>query len=69
MPMSNTSALNGTTVEARNEPMNNPMYPSSSNQSITIAKIKLSEENSDIFTKFLYLIFNSKIFDYLCTAK
>jgi tryptophan-rich sensory protein len=34
MPISNTSALNGTTVAARNEPMKSPKYPKSSSQPI-----------------------------------
>jgi len=41
IPTNRTSALNGTTVDARNDPIKSPKYPKSNNQSIASAKIRM----------------------------
>jgi hypothetical protein len=41
IPTSSTSALKGTTVAARNEPIKSPKYPKSSNQVIINSKCRI----------------------------
>jgi hypothetical protein len=45
MPISSTSALKGTIVAAKNEPINRPQYPRSNNQSSSIVVAKLKIKN------------------------
>ena len=57
IPTNRTSALNGTTVDARNDPIKSPKYPKSNSQSIASAKIRIQNAECKISFSFSALLF------------